>query len=162
MLKNKRGITLIALVVTIIILLILAGVTINMVLGDNGILNKTKVAAEKYQNAANEEQAMVNEVLNYINDNYAIGNNRDETVTLTQNQYNTLVNRITALENKNPKLLLSTNFQENGEYTLSESIENFQWIRIVVGIFAMQMRVKLQCIIVWMYQEILLRIMEIG
>ena len=35
--KNKKGITLISLVVTIIILLILAGVTLNMVLSNNGI-----------------------------------------------------------------------------------------------------------------------------
>lgn len=40
MLKNKRGITLIALVITIIILLILASVSLNLVLGDNGIIER--------------------------------------------------------------------------------------------------------------------------
>ena len=39
-LKEERGITLIALVVTIVVLLILAGVSIKMLTGDNGILNK--------------------------------------------------------------------------------------------------------------------------
>ena len=96
MLKNKRGITLIALVVTIIILLILAGVTINMIMGDDGILNKTKIAAQKYQNAANDEQAMVNEVANYINGDYVVGNR--DTVTLTADQYNELISRIENLE----------------------------------------------------------------
>lgn len=38
--KNKRGITLIALVITIIVLLVLAGVTLSLVLGNKGILNK--------------------------------------------------------------------------------------------------------------------------
>lgn len=38
--KEEHGITLVALVVTIIILLILAGVTINMALGDNGLFIK--------------------------------------------------------------------------------------------------------------------------
>ena len=38
--KNNKGITLIALVVTIIVLLILAGVSIAMLTGDNGILNR--------------------------------------------------------------------------------------------------------------------------
>ena len=38
--KNNKGITLIALVVTIIVLLILAGVSIAMLTGQNGILNR--------------------------------------------------------------------------------------------------------------------------
>ncbi len=44
MLKNNKGITLIALVVTIIVLLILAGVSIAMLTGDNGILTQSKNA----------------------------------------------------------------------------------------------------------------------
>ena len=44
MLKNKNGITLIALVVTIVVLLILAGVTLNLVLDNNGIIQKSKEA----------------------------------------------------------------------------------------------------------------------
>lgn len=42
--KNNKGITLIALVVTIIVLLILAGVSIAMLTGDNGILSQARVA----------------------------------------------------------------------------------------------------------------------
>ena len=45
--KSNFGITLIALIITIIVLLILAGVTINMLIGDNGILNKATIASEK-------------------------------------------------------------------------------------------------------------------
>ena len=44
MLKNNKGITLIALVVTIIVLLILAGVSIAMLTRDNGILTQSKTA----------------------------------------------------------------------------------------------------------------------
>ena len=44
MLKNKKGITLIALVVTIVVLLILAGVTISLILDENGIIAKSKDA----------------------------------------------------------------------------------------------------------------------
>ena len=47
--KSTSGITLIALVVTIIVLIILAGVSINLVLGDNGIITKAKVAKEKQE-----------------------------------------------------------------------------------------------------------------
>lgn len=45
--KNNKGITLIALVVTIIVLLILAGVSIAMLTGDNGILSRGQEAAYK-------------------------------------------------------------------------------------------------------------------
>ena len=55
MLKNNKGITLIALVVTIIVLLILAGVSINMLTGQNGILNRASEAKEKTENTQTEE-----------------------------------------------------------------------------------------------------------
>jgi len=55
-LKNNKGITLIALVITIVVLIILAGVAINLTLGENGIFNKAKEAKEDYKVASNEEQ----------------------------------------------------------------------------------------------------------
>ena len=54
-LKKNRGITLIALVVTIIVLLILAGISISMLTGQNGILNRAIEAKEKTQ-VANEKE----------------------------------------------------------------------------------------------------------
>ena len=44
---RNKGITLVALVVTIVILLILAGITITMVLGENGIISQAQLAAER-------------------------------------------------------------------------------------------------------------------
>ena len=43
---NEKGITLIALVITIIVLLILAGVSISMLTGDNGIITQAQRAKE--------------------------------------------------------------------------------------------------------------------
>lgn len=58
--ENKRGITLIALVVTIIILIILAGVSISLVLGDNGIITRAKEAKSTYsQEAVREKVEMI-------------------------------------------------------------------------------------------------------
>ena len=54
-LKARSGITLIALVITIIVLIILAGVAINLTLGQNGLLNRTKEAREKYEIASAKE-----------------------------------------------------------------------------------------------------------
>ena len=55
MLNNKKGITLIALVVTVVVLIILAGVSINAVLGDNGIIKKANQAASVTKEAEVKE-----------------------------------------------------------------------------------------------------------
>ena len=54
--KEMKGITLVALVVTIVVLLILAGVSINTVLGDDGIIKKAKEAAETTKRVSAEEE----------------------------------------------------------------------------------------------------------
>ena len=54
-LKRNKGITLIALVVTIIVLLILAGISINMLTGQNGILNRASEAKQNTGTAQTEE-----------------------------------------------------------------------------------------------------------
>ena len=53
--RGKRGITLIALVVTIVVLLILAGITISLVFSENGVVTKAKEAKEETRGAAVEE-----------------------------------------------------------------------------------------------------------
>ena len=62
MLKNKKGITLVALVVTIVVLLILAGVSINLVLGNNGIITKAKDAETKSAEASQNDLIGMNEL----------------------------------------------------------------------------------------------------
>ena len=59
MTKKNKGITLIALVITIIVLLILAGVSISAVIGENGIATKAKNAATKTEEAKKEENAQL-------------------------------------------------------------------------------------------------------
>lgn len=51
MLKQNNGVTLVALVITIIVLLILAGVSISLVVGDNGVLNQAVNAADNTNEA---------------------------------------------------------------------------------------------------------------
>ena len=60
--KNNKGITLVALVVTIVVLLILAGVSINLVLGDNGIIAKAKEAQRKSAEASQNDLISMNEL----------------------------------------------------------------------------------------------------
>lgn len=54
--KDAKGITLIALVVTIIVLLILAGVTINAVFGENGLIKQVEIAKEKNTIASYQDE----------------------------------------------------------------------------------------------------------
>ncbi len=56
MLKGQKGITLVALVITIIVLLILAGITISLTVGQRGLLNRAQDAGRNYQNAAKKEE----------------------------------------------------------------------------------------------------------
>ena len=74
---DKSGITLIALVVTIVVLLILAGITISLVFSDNGIIAKAREASEKTNQATIDEQAEMNKVTDYMNNmlNGASGGN---------------------------------------------------------------------------------------
>lgn len=56
MLKGNNGVTLVALVITIIVLLILAGVSISLVVGDNGVLSQATSAADETNKAKAKEQ----------------------------------------------------------------------------------------------------------
>ena len=56
MVRNSKGITLIALVITIIVLLILAGVSLNLIMGEEGILGKATTAVDKTEKARMKEE----------------------------------------------------------------------------------------------------------
>ena len=62
MLKEQKGITLVALVITIIVLIILATISITMVLGNDGLIAKSKQGANEYKNAAANEQTQLDAV----------------------------------------------------------------------------------------------------
>ncbi len=59
---KEKGITLIALVVTIIILLILAGVTLNMAISGDGLFSKARNAADKYKKAQEDEGELIDDI----------------------------------------------------------------------------------------------------
>ena len=76
--KDTKGITLIALVITIIVLIILAGVVITLSLGNKGIFNRAKQAKEEYEIAAEKEKLG----LEITNIQTAIIENKNEMATL--------------------------------------------------------------------------------
>lgn len=66
MLKAEKGITLVALVVTIIVLLILASVSISLVLGDNGIITRAREASTQTTNAQRNENAQFDNFTTFV------------------------------------------------------------------------------------------------
>lgn len=127
--KNK-GITLIALIVTIIILLILAGVSIAFLTGENGILNKAKTAKEESNAGDIEEQNRLG-IYNDMVDDYTT---RSGTVTLSQEEYDSILSRLSTLETqKKEKVLWTGSAQAAGTYTFTdatEDISNYKYIII--------------------------------
>ena len=92
--KQERGITLIALVVTIVVLLILAGVSLNALFSNNGIITKAQQAQDRMNEAVENDQKGINELENLINTTVS-GNNagkqEDSKITFTMDgkQYQT-------------------------------------------------------------------------
>ncbi len=64
--KKQTGITLVALVVTIVVLLILAGVSISLVLGQNGLISNAKDARDKTLESEKQESISLNNASDYI------------------------------------------------------------------------------------------------
>ena len=107
-LKNKKGITLIALVVTVVVLIILAGVSINAVLGDNGIIKKANQAASVTKEAEVKEAINRTILEFYLTNDYAtledflkakaedgsidsVTKNADGTLTVKKGEYSVTV-----------------------------------------------------------------------
>ena len=64
---NNKGITLVALVITVIVLLILAGVGLGAIAGKDGLIAKAREAAELYEQASRKEANAINEIFNMVN-----------------------------------------------------------------------------------------------
>ena len=84
-LRNNIGITIVSLVITIIVLLMLAGVALNFALGEDGIFRKAKKATEIYQNAQIAEEKELENISKYINEylNGSIDGEDEEEVKLS-------------------------------------------------------------------------------
>lgn len=85
--RTFEGITLISLIITIILLIILAGIGISLSLGGNGIFNKAKYAKEKYINSMEKEQEQLNDAYGQM----LVATGEDSTVTITMKQLNDLI-----------------------------------------------------------------------
>ena len=67
-LKRNKGITLIALIITVVVMLILAGVAIAAIVDGEGLFSKTRQAAESYENAATNEATILNSLTDIMDE----------------------------------------------------------------------------------------------
>ena len=122
----NKGITLLALVITIIILLILAGVAITA-LTQTGLFENAKQAKNAMENAQNEENTILSDYSSEINE--YISSNRND-----KENSQSLINKDDGIYNKSEGGYIFNTSQNNITYTsnniitLSESIENYNYI----------------------------------
>ena len=82
--KSNKGITLIALIITIIVLIILAGISIAVLTGEDGLITKAKQGALNYQNAAIEEQQALNSIYTQAGAQMAVGSTNNGSTQSNQ------------------------------------------------------------------------------
>ena len=129
--KNK-GITLVALVVTIVIMLILAGVTIGLITGENGLFKMAQQGVDKYKTSQKNEESTMQEISNEL---YGLigkgkddktpgvidGEGTEEKPFLIESiedlvQFSNNVNAGTTYENQIVKLTVNLDFQSEDSY----------------------------------------------
>ena len=138
--KKNKGITLIALVITIVVLIILASVAITLSLGENGVFKKATKAKEDTKVAQNEETMQIAEATNSTDG--AVGSSRDEQTTIEE-----LKAEIKELkDNQSKKVILTSGTTEiattttwttrNVDITLNDSIENYDYLAFTMNVYA--------------------------
>ena len=116
MLKNKnKGITLVALVITIIILLILAGISISA-LTNTGIFGKAKDAKQKSANAELDQNTKLDEYENEI-DKYLPKKNNNKTVEQSKEKVLSTEKNIELVDAKENKIVIPAGFKITGDAT---------------------------------------------
>lgn len=107
--KKENGITMITLAVTIIVLIILAGVSIVTLVGDNGIITKAKQARENIIYAGEEEQKQLNQLFWEMEQNGSYTEDeedakKDKMIELLQKQVEELKKQVADLQSENTAL----------------------------------------------------------
>ena len=124
LLKNNSGITLITLVITIIVLIILAGVSIKIILGDNGLVEKTKYAKEQQTIETIREKLDIVKGSDYIEQK---GNNSIDTYfeTLEKEKIKPYI-----VTNKQKMTDVIGNIEVDNKYSYIVKIENDKNLKI--------------------------------
>ena len=122
--KKENGITLVSLVVMVIILMILAGISINLTIGDNGIITKAKEAKQNIILAGEAEAMQLNQLYYELETGGELtedeeSSKKDKIIALLQKQVEELQKQVATLQTENEEL--KKQIQE-----LTEQIANLQ------------------------------------
>ena len=126
--KQEKGITLIALVVTIVVLLILAGVSISLVLNNNGVISKSKEARKQYAEAQTNEEKQLEETGDWIEET-TTGVVKIEGVVIPEGYYyvgGTKAKGIVISDNPNDNEL------DKGKEDVRRDLAGNQWVWVPV------------------------------
>ena len=113
--KKNKGITLVALVITIIILLILAGISISA-LTNTGIFGKAKDAKQKSADAELDQNTKLDEYENEI-DNYLPKQNSNKTVEQAKEKVLSTEKNTEIVDEKGNKIVIPAGFKVTGDAT---------------------------------------------
>ncbi len=123
--ENKKGITLIAVIITVIVMLILAGVSINLAIGDKGVIEKSHEAAQNTELSESKEHILetwayvlakcedITTIANSINDNKGFSLDEIQSFNKASNIFSkyisdygegTLENEIIGIKNSSGKI----------------------------------------------------------
>ena len=126
--KQEKGITLIALVVTIVVLLILAGVSLSLVIGNDGIMKRAKEAKNRYAEAQTNEEKQLYELANGI-DEMETGIKKVDGVPIPEGYYyvgGTKAKGIVISDNVADKEL------DKGKENVRRDLDGNQWVWVPV------------------------------
>lgn len=130
---RQKGITLIALVITIIVLIILAGVSINLLVGEDGLIKKAREASEETKNAEEDEKSRLNTLENLMNETIGGG------TTLVPLPTQITTENVTAVDDKGNAVVVPEGFKvvvsesttvDKGIVIEDESGNQFVWIPV--------------------------------
>lgn len=128
---SDKGITLVALVITIIVLLILASITIGLTIGKSGILKQVEYAEKEYVNAQTNEIRTLDELYSSIR---VAG---DSTVTISMKELDEYINEKIANTSKKDftevELWSGEMASSTGEIELTDDYTNYKYLRIIYG-----------------------------
>lgn len=126
--SNQTGITLIALVVTIVVLLILAGVTINAVFSDRGIIKKAQDAQNKANESIQKDMEQINALENWLNENTGESNNDKEVNISTLVGKGAVTKNTKAVDTYGNKITIPKGFK-----VLEHGTDGNQFVWVPVG-----------------------------
>ena len=125
--KNKRGITLIALVINIIVLLILSGVSILMTIGENGILTQAKNAVTQTNEATKNEEKAFDDIEAEID--YLVASSNDSSIDKDTYIVKKKIHNLITNHEKNASYVSDGEFGIEKEYAVDSSNKSIKIIK---------------------------------